>query len=218
MPAGIQIFNDYGSILIDDTNPSMALRQRTVLTSNNQTLPQLSVANSDHPSIAIRSFNFACWLSWSSWTGTTRNWTLRLAEGATGSQNVTAYVFDRPTNSGANSGLQVFDALGRLTFDALGKYGRVSGVQNGNGTFVGTAGREYAATILSTRHRDVIEVHPSIPGNRRRTIYQTGVRNSGNNIIVEDAIVTQLDYPSSETPREIAYGTARALILDVTGY
>jgi len=129
MPVGVQLFGESGTVQVDDNFASLALRSKGVAT--------LAVSGSDlantcsasvtvtgeFPIIAFRpGVPVALWYVEQS--GST--WTFHFAsERANTGQSFQWFVFDRPLDLGSHFGCQVFDASGRLTFDALQKYIRV---------------------------------------------------------------------------------------------
>lgn len=219
MPAGAQIFNDYGTLLISDANPSLALKQKTALSSSGITFGSTSIANSEVPAVAWIC-DEGCYINSATWTGTTRNIVLNIRAGVASGKAATLYVFDRPVDSGANSGFQVRDSAGRITFDAMGKYGRVANVFAANGAFARVAGRSYAVMVTSSIYKDEILLDPINPSTHRlRRITITGGRVSATQVIIEDIIQSEISYPSSDTPGVLVNrGFASGVALDVTGY
>lgn len=219
MATGLKIINNSGTVLIDSVSPAVALSSKQVVQSNNLTVPTISVANSTFPIMAIN-----CTTGWtvgySDWSGTTRRYYPHMVFNTSGARTVSAYVFDKPVvGPGSTSGLKVYDAAGNLTFDAMQKTGRVVGVLNGNGTFVGSAGRVYAGIITGNYYKDEIIVDPNDASYRYRNVYGTFMRNSGNNVVLETALISSIRYPSPQLPEVVAEsGAGKGLVLDVTGY
>lgn len=213
MPA--RILNDHNTILIDDSNPSLALRQKQTIATNAR-VASFSYSGAETPTIALRSSS-PCYLRNIDISGSNRVFHAMITQDAF-QADVTGYIYDRPVDSGAAWGFKLRDAQGRITFDALGKYGRVATVMNGAGSWTGTAGRDYATTILSFRFRDEILVS-STPGYRHRRVSRTMAWVNGSTVHVGLQILSDIHYPSSEAPIVFwDYGTPSVLVTDVTGY
>lgn len=220
MPAGMQVINDHGSVLIDDNNPSLSLRQKTASSTSSVLFPGVNYANAEFPQCAFSSTEYL-WLNNEARSGTNRTWQFQREWGAFGTMTATFFVFDRPVDSGIAGGLKLWDASGRLTFDAYGKYGRVAHVQVGNGSWTGVPGRQYAAIIASEHYYQDLILHPDISVGdwKRRRWYRTGVAVAGHIVYVNDILVDQFDYVTPSPPEVFDdYGTPRVVILDVTGY
>jgi hypothetical protein len=221
MPAGFYAKNDHGTMLVDENNPSLSLRLKST-PSVGSTLVNVDVTSAEFPVLATRSAapsyqDAASWIG----GGTTRRFQIRSAHNAS-AQTIECFVYDRPIASSSTAGLVIRDASGRVTFDALGKYGRVAAVYDGHGTFTGTPGRVYAAIPMAKQSRDHMYPHPEIVpvGDwKRRDYYVTGVvAASGHTIQIGPVLVSRIDYTSVQTPFDDVRGTAKTIIVDVTGY
>lgn len=217
MPAGVSITNDFGTILIDTVSPALALKQKMIVATNNQTVPDFSVTNAQTTVCAIYSPSYIN-MQFVSWSGTTKTHGTAIVFGASGSVSVEFYAFDKPTDSGSLYGLRLYDEAGNLTFDAVHKYARVVGELTGNGTFAGDSGRKYAGVILGSHYKDEI-IDTGIPGQRRRDVRKTHIRSVNNQLIVADQLVSSITYSSNEAPYVFAeYGAPHVLVVDVSGY
>lgn len=219
MATGIKVINDFGTVLIDDVSPAVSLKQKSNVTVNNLTVPRIDVANSESVVLAVVS---AIWWkpSYADWSGTTKRFHHNVVYGTFGSNNLTGYAFDKPSDLvGSNVGLKIRDASGKVTFDAMQKYARVVADMTANGTFTGTSGRTYAGIMLSQYYKDEIALDPGVPSNRQRNVWGTFLRSVGNTLQMSTQLISQIIYPSGDSPSVIAErGSPRALVLDVTGY
>jgi len=214
--ARMRVINDASTVLIDDENPALALRTSASLTASGQVVPPIDLPNASMPVLALRSATGVVVVA-SSWTGSTRRFSC-LIDWSSPNQSITAYLFDRPLDSGANYGLKMWNASGQLVFDAMQRYGRVVEIRTTNSSFTGPAGRIYAGVIMQYRYREVIE-ESMIVGRRILSVYQTGVSTSNNSLTVRDVLVSRIEYPSTEALGvRIEYGTPRVMVMDVTGY
>lgn len=122
MPAGLQVFNDYGSILIDDTNFNLALRSKDVVTPGPAGPPYtafVSKASTVIPLFAYKVVSTTLPTQMISRTFSAGTTVCRVGSSSSGFGDVTFYCFDLPVDPGiAQQGLQVFKADGSLTFDS----------------------------------------------------------------------------------------------------
>ncbi|HSX65386.1 MAG TPA: hypothetical protein VLF15_11705 [Pseudoxanthomonas sp.] len=149
------MFNDSGSLQIDETYSNLFLHQRAVIATATAISFGISVVDFTIPNCRYWPTIFAnCELpskcSVQSMSGTTAN-CRALVVGAVGTP-LTYYAFDRAPNVAvANYGLQVFDAAGNITFDALRSPMRIvdSHVALGNSgsSKQYAAGRTYAVAV-----------------------------------------------------------------------
>lgn len=121
MPAGMTVYNDWGTVQIDENWATLA--HRTTLTLNVDQAHEFTFSVRGSVSV-IADSPMVCWRSGApvalarssqgggAWTFTfysrTPTW-------------VVLYVFDRPAFLPQNIGLEVFDAAGRKTFGSVGK-------------------------------------------------------------------------------------------------
>jgi hypothetical protein len=232
MNAGIQIINDHGTILIDDKSPCLQLRAKYTLNVRSGAAPgidNISIPNVQAPLFAIRPHvagkrvyiaNVAATA-----TPTTKLLQLRQTLGVgwdeSSSVNVDIYHFDKPLPPTSNTGLQVFDAAGNCTFDAMGKTAVVVGVADAPvAPIVVTppSGRVYAFASPAPYKRFFME-------NDSGTNYNNHYGNLGA-ILANGAVwmmpageVIYGTEPGSGPDIDIHYyGTPMMLAIDVTGY
>lgn len=219
MPAGIQIVNNFGTILIDENYKNLALRQKTATTtvaaSNGRATVAMSGMNA--PMIALAS---------TAYTGV-KHMLSSLASfviqgPSVGSQAVTAYVFDEPQASGMSQGLMVYNAAGELTFDSGNKYARVVDVYGGANladwqparTYA--AGRTYAVVQLKRAYRK--EVINNGGGNYDIIWYMSAARVNGA-VVEGNMIRYKTDNVNlGSAPAQVTDYSAQFAVIDVTGY
>ena len=138
MPAGLTVFNDDHYLVIDENFFNYSFKGKGTATVTGPVAGPVigGYANTliitvtgDAPIVAIKPNATHRWC-YHSTTRSGNTWTFRFTGnlGSLGPQigeTVTYYVFDRPDDSGTNVGFQVFDASGKLTFDAGRKYMRL---------------------------------------------------------------------------------------------
>jgi hypothetical protein len=157
MPAGLQIFNDSGTIQIDENWKNFGFRQ-TVDVGISITLPTLNpyviydlVVPGQNAMVAHRSSTFAGMIMSSNFDGTNYRFKfLFIPPNATGthSETVRFWVFDVPPSSGFSSvGLEVFNGSGERVFHSDMSVMKISGVQACDTGFTGASGREYVPLI-----------------------------------------------------------------------
>lgn len=131
MPTGFSsVLPDGQTIQIDENYKNLELRGKYQLTATNLISVgspntydvSLSVAGVTNPIIAIHCPGVYVALISTSQSGS--NVTYRFAA-LSNTSSFTVYVFDNPTLSASNFGMQVFDANGQLVFDANKRYLRV---------------------------------------------------------------------------------------------
>jgi len=139
--------------------------------------------------------------------------------------------FDVPIPSGATHGLQIFNAAGECTFDAMLKYARVvdvfAGPTSGTVTKSYASGREYA--VIMVKRGVIVEQQVrndpgSPPGwyNYRRRFIQSRAYVSGSQVIAgwytpewADSWSGPLQVVPSPTMDDTA---AQYIVVDSTGY
>jgi hypothetical protein len=151
----MQVFNDAGSLQIDETYSNLFLHQRGTVATTNALLFGISIVDFTIPNcrympVLFVNCNVSAKVAVLSMSGTTANCRAS-AFGSVGTQ-LTYYAFDRAPNVAvANYGLQVFDAAGNITFDALRSPMRIVGSFSapGNSGSSGTyaSGRTYAVAV-----------------------------------------------------------------------
>lgn len=217
MPAGIIVYNDYDTVLIDDNYANLAVKASGTLSASAGSRV-VALASPDKPVMAVRSTDYAAAASASG-----PNALIWSAGGAA----VTWYQFDTPTNSG-DYGFQVFNAAGKLTFDAIQKYARVRGLMSGVASQTFDAGRAYAVAILSPARRRRIETRPDTPPSTLVyvDIYDEGIVPRVVGATVSTAWQTIVFAPGllPQDPGTVPAGwadnpaNAQFAVIDVTGY
>jgi hypothetical protein len=219
MTAGFQVINNAGSILIDENYVNLAMKSKgSGSTSGPTGLNRLTVALSglSTPMVALASpvrfvglKNFAADMSSM----------LLQGEGSVTSA-VNYYIFDKPTSSGVNQGLQVFDAAGGLVFDSGNKYARVvdifGGAAEANWTpaRVYPAGRTYAVVELKRAYRK--EVTSLGGGNYDISWLISSFRMVGTTF--EGKMIQYKEALSVPIQTAVTDNSAQYAVLDVTGY
>jgi hypothetical protein len=217
MPAGFFQLNDFGSMLIDDTNPSLALRSKTTLLSNQSgTYPGWAIMNPEIPSVAARCAT-PCYPVYVAVSGGTRTHYFNTSVPGL-NRPIDLFYFDRPIDTGLKFGMQLKDTQGRLTFDAAGKTGVVANLIQGNASVNIGAGRSPAGVLMSSYYKEAIE--PGLSANERyRRIWKSAFYTTGSSITLANTLVTEIHYASTEPVGVLAeYGSGSLLVLDVTSY
>ncbi len=233
MPAGMTVYNDGGTIQVDENYKNLRFYGRATLSTT-------SVPNGDRyrnyqhadftytavynqpPMIAIES-SAAGFIFLVSTSGNT--FTFRVVfplQG--GSTSFTYWIFDQPNgNSSSTYGLQVFDDQGRLTFDALMGYAKyidrisipseTSGT-GGNVSYPIPAGRKYlpVQAVCGTYAQSNPVQQPGAPPTFDRHIVTRLVRTDSTQIITEAQFVSiNMTFAMPSMRRAAEY-----MIVDVT--
>lgn len=216
MTAGLEVRNDYGTFLITDRDPSLALRYKRTISTDGTGYATTTFSGVEIPIVAIRSSAtvYAVTQHRSASSVTVTLWS------QPANSSVELFVFDRPIETPGNFGLQVFDADGKCTFDSSRQYGRVVASNPPVGDWIGVSGRTYAAAILSQRWLHEFE-NTNQPGVFDHYYYSSAVRSIPNGMWTSPRYVYQV-VPESHPARPDNYfrGNSQPLIvvLDVTGY
>lgn len=196
MPAGLQIFNSFGTTQIDENWQNYGFRQRipgtfTLLPPGpgqiaapvNYTLSITGLACL----VAVRSALLQVVHIGSRLSGTSWEFDFRIfpptptAPGADYSETIFFYVFDVPDGGAvSNVGLEVFNAAGARVYHTDMDVMKVHGVQQCNADFVGTTGRIYAPLVLENPIRAVFTGSSYFQSTRSlrvsaNTVYSTNV-------------------------------------------
>lgn len=167
MATGLKIYNDSGTIQIDENWRNYGFRQKismTVTTSNivgsgypSKIAYSLVIAGTPALLCACRSpsqypFRLHSYYSGGTWT---INWLFVHDEGDSGTYEPSTYtatidffIFDTLEGSYSNVGLKVFNASGALVFHSDGRMMKIGAVQPCTSWFSWEAGREYAPLIM----------------------------------------------------------------------
>lgn len=225
MPSGIEVINTSGTVLVNDIDPSLALKSKSFITANSSGIASTTFASVEIPVIAFSCAVETVCSATHSGTSVTANFV------SGSSASITVYLFDRPVPTALGHGLQVFDTAGKCTFDSNQKYGRVVSTISGESTYSGSG--VYAAVVTNSRFIETItNVSYAMPGGGLsefiqkwdRQISQTGARVNGTSVTADMRITNSF---VNETP-ELAFalppepsdinGPSKVLVIDVTGY
>lgn len=244
MPAGLQIFNEYGTTQVDDRYFSLMLRTKANLTlaaeqqNNWQTIRYFNslAITAECPVVAISGVLANVYAVQSTGTNTWNVWVQSAI-----SQTVTVYVFDYAKNctdnvfSSENVGLQVFKENGELVFDSREKPMRVIGVvtadangNNGSSCTVPT-GRSYAVAQSSYGSRlinrdNISGLEPGgLEFGNKWMEYESrfGSTSETNNIVTAGMhVMGHYIYQSAISTQQTDYtdGYNYFFLIDVTGY
>lgn len=217
MPAGLQVINNYGTVLIADTNPSLSLKEKRTVTIAANGRVTFSFTGVELPMLSFRC-NTIVHSQYMTRSGSTITYTLSGAVGAV----ITLYLFDRPVpTTGSNAGLQVFDAAGRCTFDSSGKYGIIVASNPPIGSWIGTAGRLYAVCITSP-YWNILHSYEGFWENEEHW-FTTQAATGGRSITNGIEWYPKYNWDSFQAagqsvPADSESGAGTILVLDVTGY
>lgn len=159
MPAGIQVYAQDGSgiLQIDDTNLNLFLRAKGTAQSTTQPNPSYQYSTSSNTNVSgVRCATPLVVLSGSQLCQCNPvnqgngNWLLQFSINGPVGTPLSWWLFDTLGNDeGSRNGLQIFNAAGQLQYDAMRKPLRIVGVQNNNiaSSVTYPAGRSYAALM-----------------------------------------------------------------------
>ena len=224
MPAGLQIYNDFGTILIADTNPNYTYKSKGSAATNASSQLVLTVTDGVQPVIAFRS-TAPVMLKRSARSGTTFTFTI-FSE--TPGVTVDYWIFDVKGTPSTGYGLQVFNAAGQLMFDSSSKIALVAGDGNYPGTAtvntVLPAGRTYAAVAVAAGNGR--EGRDTFVGGMYEwdfRVWAPWLSYSGTTFTYKTS-VSAWAYSSTEPNamppaiKNLYFTGAHVLYLDVTGY
>lgn len=208
MPAGLTIYNDSGTVQIDESYRNVALREKRAVPlshSIGQVYETIVVAGVNSL-MAMQSAYYAPFLLETSFDGT--NWSYRwgfeyLGMGLPTSDTAYAYIFDVVEPNPDNFGLEVYDASSNLVYHSSAKVLKIVSVQNHASGYTGASGRVFVPLILSASMYSIV-FFPTILFNT------TTLRASGNVITPFDVAVGP-GAPGFSEPGVFA-------AIDVTGY
>ena len=218
MAFGLEIINNHGTTLIDDTYSNLAVRHQGTLAAGAGSRT-VSVPGLSQPVPAVRSTAYAIALGRSGNNGTI--W-------SAGGAQVHWYVFDVPTSSSGGYGLQVFNSSGQLTFDSSRKYARVRALQSGVGSQTYDSGRQYAVAALVPARRRQVNTWPD-PVNPFLVHWETfdqqiAARVNGATVqtewqtVIHATSLEPMDPAFAPQPWGDSASNAQFAIIDVTGY
>jgi hypothetical protein len=149
MPAGLQIFNDSGTVQIDELWRNYGFKQvqtQSVTADSDGTIVDVTAVGTDIL-IAPRPTTLLVAPMQSYLSGST--WTYRFMfrsyfVGETITETVSFYVFDMLDGTYSNVGLEVFNASGQRTFHSDGAMMKCRAINDCKTTFTGDSGHIYA--------------------------------------------------------------------------
>lgn len=229
MPAGIQIFNDYGTVSVDQDYFNLGLLQRgSFSTVSDPGYPGGSTyrltSSLEAPIVAL-SPPRGSFVSLISIVGGPGNWEYNFVIGAPVGSSVDFFIFGTAPSIGSNYGLEVFNAQGTLVYSAATTIPmRIVDIRapmaTGNVTY--TAGRRYAVVMNTpTRTFRVFFTGDVGNGTPARTNQQYGMSSFQ---ITDNTVGTYYynyvnsfqNYKPTDVERNDTYPGAAALVVDVT--
>jgi hypothetical protein len=148
MPAGIQIFNDFGTTQIDDSSPVLALRDKiavNMVPTSSYWFGGISLPGYQFPLVAVRCAS-QCWWQFSKFSPAPAEFYFRTNVDTP----VTAYCFDRVQLT-STAGFSVWDGAGNIMFDAGSKPAIVINSSPGSMSEPVPPGREHAVCVYMMR-------------------------------------------------------------------
>ena len=219
MPYGMEIINDYGTILLDHSYNNLAMVSKGSVTTARDSPASEDVAiYSAYIGTALLSgerLAIACSTAFATFFCET-DAVYVCTGGATAV--VEWYRFGTPAPSTTNNaGLRVYNASGQLTFDSNHNQARVhSSVTSEAATPVGTTGRKYAVILARRGHgHSTVRLPDPIVGGFYNTpiLKATGVKIDGVNVSFG-----RVTWSSTGGGTDFESPAFRAHIIDVTGY
>lgn len=218
MPAGIIVYNDHGSVLIDANYANLGKRAKGTLTATGTA----AQSSPESPVFALNGTGLAA-------VSDITNGVAGIVKA--GTDTTTWYSFDRPTAVGT-AGLQVFDATGKLVFDAANQYARVVDVFSGadqvawSQSRTYTSGRTYAVATLKRARWTEEETRPDPVQpvgwyNYRRRFVFAGSQVSGATVTVAQVATAWGEWSGPLQvipPLPAGDYSAQFAVIDVTGY
>lgn len=234
MTAGFYATNPgSGTFVVDDTFRSLCVRKKNSVTLGADGRGTITWESPVSPMVAVACTTEVAVFGGTQITAGLATWNLW----GTPFTAVDYWVFDVPVNTAGNSGLQIYNAAGQLTFDSSFKYARYASYFTTNniltpGSVTLTAGRKYAVVLLKSGWefaRDVKQEGVNSPeGNYYyREKFDHGGAAVNNNVISfswnDDAPWGDWSdhaYTANAIAAFSTYGhyALQALIVDVTGY
>jgi hypothetical protein len=216
MPTGFQSINDWGTVQFDENYSAVGLRAAPVITVAgypNKTYydvygvsPMLFLGNTNGIGVVVLSRVYIGTNLW--------RFTLR----ANSQADVKLYIFDKGPPAASNSGMQVFNASGELTYDAAYMVLTLKDVFQVTGTgpnsfSIPQDGRSYAAAMSFSRMW--VEKRPIT--HSPWDLYQEAMWVSGTSIYIDDIKVGSVggEDPGSNRPKSTR-GPPQVLLADVT--
>lgn len=222
MAAGLQIINDYGTVLISDTDFVLQLKNKVTITTNTGVprYAEVTLNNVDSPLIALKCSTHLVGITKRVRSGSSL--TIGVTA-ATPNQSVTfdVYHFDKPVTPAAGTyGLQVFDANGACVFDSNKCSAVAVAIDPPSGLWTGTVGRSYAFAPYSS----YAKYETWMEGDKGNYEYYINpAQTNGHQVDVRNSYLLEYAYDIPGAiepygPSSFVTGRAGGLILDVTGY
>jgi len=231
MPAGLQIINTHGTVLIDSSNPCLQLRAKYTISTNSATGPnsitEIVVPNAQRPVFALRPHanNVGMYILAVNLRPSERlvqvMRTNNVGTEAVGAVGATLYHFDVPTATSGTYGLQVFNEAGVCTFDSSGKTAVVVASASGPGVVdspTPAPGRIFAfADPAPYRHR-LIEFEDG--QSEINVSANAGVLLNGGAIRMKPGMPVIYELVPGDVGETNTYyrGRPALMTIDVTGY
>lgn len=229
---GIEIINDYNTVLIDSTYSNLCLLQKGTATFTNSgfnagvATVTVTVKATSVPTLAIRS-SFPCTVGYRTRNGTSYTF---LIYGSTPSigQSCEYYVFATPDDLGDTGGLvRVYDKNEKIVFDSNYKYMRLTGFYQFTLTWGGAVeavGRKWAVVPLAPGLRSLSRNENPTPPPFQYVVTDDylGYKFTGKNITAE-RFITRIQSRSSSSmlpdwAQSYAQSTVGVMLVDVTNY
>lgn len=223
MTAGFQLFNTSGTFQIDGNFPQFVMRRKVIMSPATEQYGDGGVDDgywwgwldlADDEIVAIRP---------SDWAAVGNKYlgkTMIIAQNY--NTTVECFIFAKVTDVGSRQGFQVFSPAGVLVFDAMQRIMAMTAFPVGDGTFLYTAGRKYAAVVMN-QSLDIQEYLYNAGGfdYMRRTSYRGMLKAADPGITVLHRKYWKLTEDISGGYNVNAVTTTvpnRIIVLDVTNY
>lgn len=153
MATGIKIYNDAGTVQIDETYSNLVLIDKQTITasmSGPSIVYEYSVT-ADVAAIAVQAYPETFITKSAGVSGST--WTFRITlfniTGTTGTCTFTVYAFGKPPTPTETVGIKVYNASGGLVFHSQFKPLRIIAVTSNASGYTGPSGRSLAVMFLT---------------------------------------------------------------------
>lgn len=208
MPAGLTIYNDSGTVQVDESYRNVALKEKRAVALSHSIGAVYTniVVTGVNALVAMQSANYAPFLVETTFDGV--DWTYRwgfqyLGAGAPTSDTAYAYIFDVVDPNPDNFGMEVYDASGNLVFHSSAKCLKIVAVAGHSSGYTGTSGRVYVPLILTASIRSILF--------GMTFLYETTALLASGNVI------TPIDFAMASGVAGVS-GVGTFAAIDVTGY
>lgn len=191
MPAGLTVFNDSGSVQVDENWKNYGFRNKfsVPITAYGTSppnpagyngmpygfttpgSPQLLIACKASTLMPVKLHSYYDAGSWNF------NYLMMPPTQSTYSETVEFYVFDAMDSSYSNVGMEVFNAAGQRVYHTDAPVMKYGGVRACNSSFLGAPGRTYVPIILAN---PLVSVN--MGGGIGNRLFSYGLRSVGSNI------------------------------------